>query len=112
MIYVGVLDLLTEKDYKTMETESPNKLVLFAKKDATVPVTQAIRFSALANNIKEFKLIEAESPDLRAYYIGQVCGKETEEVKLITDLGFSEDLLATLCPQQKKNGCTRFMEKR
>lgn len=40
MIYIGNLDSLSEKDYKTIANDSPDKLLLFAKKGATVPVTQ------------------------------------------------------------------------
>lgn len=93
MIYIGNLDSLSEKDYKTIANDSPDKLLLFAKKGATVPVTQAVKFGSLTAKVNEFEIVEAESIDLKAYYIGK--------------LGFSAELIATVCPQQRKRRSTK-----
>ena len=87
MIYIGNLDSLSEKDYKTIANDSPDKLLLFAKKGATVPVTQAVKFGSLTAKVNEFEIVEAESIDLKAYYIGK---QDTENgIKLLGNLGFS-----------------------
>ena len=61
MIYIGNLDSLSEKDYKTIANDSPDKLLLFAKKGATVPVTQAVKFVSLTEKVNDFAIVEAES---------------------------------------------------
>lgn len=105
MIYIGNLDSLSEKDYKTIANDSPDKLLLFAKKGATVPVTQAVKFGSLTAKVNEFEIVEAESIDLKAYYIGK---QDTENgIKLLGNLGFSAELIATVCPQQRKRRSTK-----
>lgn len=105
MIYIGNLDSLSEKDYKTIANDSPDKLLLFAKKGATVPVTQAVKFGSLTAKVNEFEIVEAESIDLKAYYIGK---QNTENgIKLLGNLGFSAELIATVCPQQRKKRSTK-----
>ena len=104
MIYIGNLDSLSEKDYKTIANDSPDKLLLFAKKGATVPVTQAVKFGSLTAKVNEFEIVEAESIDLKAYYIGK---QDTENgIKLLGN-GFSAELIATVCPQQRKRRSTK-----
>lgn len=105
MIYIGNLDSLSEKDYKTIANDSPDKLLLFAKKGATVPVTQAVKFGSLTAKVNEFEIVEAESIDLKAYYIGK---QDTENgIKLLGNLGFSAELIAAVCPQQRKKRSTK-----
>lgn len=100
MIYIGNLDSLSEKDYKAIANDAPDKLLLFAKKGAAIPVTQAVKFGSLTAKVNEFEIVEAESIDLKAYYIGK---QNTENgIKLLGNLGFSAELIATVCPQQRK----------
>ena len=48
MIYIGELDLLTDKDYENLSKEMPDKLLLFAKKNAVIPVSRVMSFNTLA----------------------------------------------------------------
>ena len=105
MIYIADIHNLSDKDYNMILADVPDILLLFAKKDATIPVTKAVQFSSIAAVVKEFKILEAESTDLKAYYIGKEdC---SDGVRFLTDLGFSDEFSKHLCPSQKKKRTTK-----
>ena len=105
MIYIGELDLLTDKDYENLSKEMPDKLLLFAKKNAVIPVSRVMSFNTLAIKMNKLEIVETEDSDMKAYYIGKMSAED--DVKLITAVSVSNEVLAKVNPQTKKERATR-----
>ena len=97
MIYIGELDLLTDKDYENLSKEMPDKLLLFAKKNAVIPVSRVMSFNTLAIKMNKLEIVETEDSDMKAYYIGKMSAED--DVKLITAVSVSNEVLAKVNPQ-------------
>lgn len=105
MIYIGELDLLTDKDYENLSKEMPDKLLLFAKKNAVIPVSRVMSFNTLAVKMNKLEIIETEDSNMKAYHIGKMSAED--DVKLITAVSVSNEVLAKVNPQTKKERATR-----
>lgn len=105
MIYIGELDLLTDKDYENLSKEMPDKLLLFAKKNAVIPVARVMSFNTLAVKMNKLEIVETEDSDMKAYHIGKMSAED--DVKLITAVSVSNEVLAKVNPQTKKERATR-----